>query len=515
MNLKATLIPVALIIVSIALGFLKLKTNFSAQGDAGQLYFILQNIHNGLGAYNPIMPSLMDYIWGKQLVTMDPNLACQTNLDSPLRQVNEFNHLNFHKYYILFPLSLLMFFLDGPLLFQSAVIGAYIFFLYFVYKICSKKIKGWCIPIFVTTCILLHPAWSWSILWQPYVDELFLPFGLLLVYYSTKPNLKDDIYKYLFILLACSLIVEKTVLYTGIYLILCFFLYPKLSRNKKIFNLTIGIGFLLFFVFTIKFNINNTYYQKSIDFNLIGIYQQFENKIFFNGTVSFILINGLLLIPALFFSFRSFLIAVILMLPNIIGNIGGAEKTTFATHYHILYLPFLAAAFISGVSGFCNRFEKSYKNYGLFLYFTVVIFLYSFVVINENRQIAFDSKQIYLNPVRIFYYMRDLDAYDKARRVVKQTIKSDASISSIESAWPFLNDYLNVRMYPFDIDKVNHVILGYQKRENGYFYTGFGSFINAEAQDQVNLCLNERLKKNGFNMSNPALMSGSIAILSK
>jgi hypothetical protein len=37
-----------------------------------------------------------------------------------------------------------------------------------------------------------------------------------------------------------------------------------------------------------------------------------------------------------------------MMVPNIIGNIGGAEKYGFLTHYHTLYFPFLIFASIMG-----------------------------------------------------------------------------------------------------------------------------------------------------------------------
>jgi hypothetical protein len=61
----------------------------------------------------------------------------------------------------------------------------------------------------------------------------------------------------------------------------------------------------------------------------------------------FLLVNASLLVVALF-DVRAALIALFLMLPNIVGTLGGAEKVGWSTHYQDEYLPALIWAALLG-----------------------------------------------------------------------------------------------------------------------------------------------------------------------
>ena len=55
------------------------------------------------------------------------------------------------------------------------------------------------------------------------------------------------------------------------------------------------------------------------------------------------------------FSRINFVLALIVALPNLIFNVGGAELTGFSTHYHSLYVGFM-------IAGLFNSFHKLFSN---------------------------------------------------------------------------------------------------------------------------------------------------------
>jgi hypothetical protein len=62
---------------------------------------------------------------------------------------------------------------------------------------------------------------------------------------------------------------------------------------------------------------------------------------------------------------RLALIAFGAMLPNILDNIAGAEKTGWSTHYHSVYFPFLVAAALIGFANLWKRVKTKTAQWGL------------------------------------------------------------------------------------------------------------------------------------------------------
>ena len=73
-------------------------------------------------------------------------------------------------------------------------------------------------------------------------------------------------------------------------------------------------------------------------------------------------LNNVLLIGLSLAAPRLALITFIVMLPNIVGNVGGAEKTGWATHYHSYYFSMLSFSAAVGMSNIYNNFVKKDLN---------------------------------------------------------------------------------------------------------------------------------------------------------
>ena len=114
--------------------------------------------------------------------------------------------------------------------------------------------------------------------------------------------------------------------------------FEKEDKSYCFLLLMMGIvSFILFFMMT-KIVLANIYYSSAIpgDISSLINYLKVERNLI--GISSFFLINSLLLIPIFIKNKPIFFLMLLIMSPNIFGNIGGAEKTNFYTHKKSLYL---------------------------------------------------------------------------------------------------------------------------------------------------------------------------------
>ncbi len=69
--------------------------------------------------------------------------------------------------------------------------------------------------------------------------------------------------------------------------------------------------------------------------------------------------------------------------------------------------------------------------------------------------------------------------------------------------------------YPIGIDVADYVVLTRANQVDGsFYYTGAASYLPGETQ-KVDFCLNDRLKKAGYNLEKPRFLLGSMAVLER
>jgi hypothetical protein len=504
------------IFVSLYLAQIKINSGIPFYGDTGFYYILLNNIHSGLGPVNKILPSLLDYTFIKGLQNWDINQLCNFDLSSLSNITTGSNHFEFHLYPILYPISVLLYAFSAPLVTHFVDIFSFISFLLISYLILRKFSVPIIFASFATLMISLHPAWSWSILGQPFVDRIFLPFGLLAIY--SLDILKSNRLSLIFFTI-CGLIVEKAIMYSGVFLLLHTLLnYRSLKNKDRIIRITFGILLIIIFeVVTKVYLTSNPYYASFIQFSLTHYINLLSDQRFINGIFSLLLLNGPILILIFWTSPKLFILTLVMMGPNLIGNIGGAEKTGYATHYHTLYFPFLVYAFCRSM-GYLS--EKSYfkKPFSVIM-ITSFLFINSFIYYTVD----FTSRQtIFLNFQRNFSYFsgfndfsKNQKRYESITKKIAENIPIDSRISSIEAGWPYLYLHRKVSIYPYDLKNSDFILMNYTKNEAGYSFSGFATFLGEDTSNKINHCLNDKITSLGFDITNPITLNENLAILRK
>ena len=199
-----------------------------------------------------------------------------------------------------------------------------------------KEIKKFS-PILLV--LVSYPALIWSGMGQFYPDRIFLvTFPLLLLIIDRLADGTNRKIKIMFLLVYILniSITERSSLYVGL---VCGIYFLKAEKNKKLlFVSTLAAMLWTFYYYK---NVSTDIYTNSF-FDTAKSISGLHALIFSIPTLKLILIH----IPGivLFRKMRHLsLIFTLAIIPNILGNVGGAEKTGWVTHY----MSYIAATYIS------------------------------------------------------------------------------------------------------------------------------------------------------------------------
>jgi hypothetical protein len=192
---------------------------------------------------------------------------------------------------------------------------------------------------------------------QFYPDRIFVLAGFLLfipLYYNAKPQ-------YLFAtLIFTALINERAGLIAGMIICAhsCMF-FQQTNMRRSITGIAIGALGIAYFYLQKNYLLENAYYNKFMphSFSEILVRLQLPN---FTENILINLNNNSPLLFLSLFAPRYLLISLAIMLPNIIGKVGGGEKIGWLTHYHSYYFPVLA---FSATVGFIKLYQYGQQAY--------------------------------------------------------------------------------------------------------------------------------------------------------
>ncbi|MBU3612857.1 hypothetical protein [Polynucleobacter sp. MG-27-Goln-C1] len=502
-------------IIFICITYLRVNTPISMMGDTGLLYSLLESIHNGNGQYTQIFASISDLIFTSNLPSAPLEKVCEMGVSSFSYTEEQMDFFKYHTYYILYPISLLVYLFKTPYVVQGLNILAFFSLLFISFFILSRLTQSRLIALLGISCVALHPAWSQSIIGQPYIDRLFLPVGLLIYYFAENNKLKSLLFS---ILVGC-LINEKCILYIAVFLVAHSVLFFKKDFLRyRIFEFILGLLLLLLFYIITKLVINNAYYSSAIPKDISSLIMYFNDERFLNGSISLILISFIFIVVPLFKNFRYALISIIMLLPNIIGNIGGAEKTGFSTHYHSLYFPFLVYGFLVGFASI-KKFSMSIINtfiLYLFIFINIAIF-YSTYNINSDQILSVKLKY---NNLTLYSSLKNLiisrQSNAHIQKILFENIPKNANISSIEAGMPYLFKYQNVNYYPLNIGKSDFLVVKFNPHSQPKLIEGYSSYQGETHQKSANICLTQSIIKQNFDLDNPVFFSNSgLALIKK
>jgi hypothetical protein len=313
------------------------------EGDTALFFQLTENIAERGQPISAVATNI-DALHDSGLLIMTPALVAKNPLLAPAN--SERNILNLHAYYILYPIGLLAKIIPVSPLLMTLYALSFVGLLALVYFALRQNR----IPILaaVVFCVIVvsHPAWVDSLmLGQFYPDRLFILCGFLFMYLLSR----DDVPRgtLMTVAIVLSLIMERAAITAGMFTVAYVVLYWKRPSLDRYFKLGLGALLLMYGLFIVKVVLVNPAYSSFLPTSLSQVISLFQSPGFAEKTALFLLINGLLLVIAIF-EWRAAAIAAFLMLPNIFGTIGGAEKVGWVSHYHSYYFPALVWAAMVG-----------------------------------------------------------------------------------------------------------------------------------------------------------------------
>ena len=452
-------------------------------------------------------------------MTLNADDLCKEDLIPSGRSVNM---LTRHAYLILYPLALFTW-LFPPHVVLAVVNGvSFVSIIYIIYWAIRKQNIPVVGSIVFCALVVAHPAWSHASMGQFYSDRFFMPLGLLyvvLLYDALgRHNIRGS--NLLFIiaigLLAAST-TERAAIMVAMFTMALLVLFKSSITDIKtrIVLVTFAIGLILYVFLYVKF----IYVHEPGVASLSQIIQRIPGNFFINiqnsvyaaNMQEFLVINVLLFGVFSIFNWRLGLIAFVALLPNLFMNIGGAEKTGWGTHYHSMYFPFLV---FSAAMGFSRLWHLlSTVKYRLVLIGLLVVL----IPVISSFSLGYRGQQGAV--MRLYnFYVDGSKSYEKQRLIqmhkIAAAIPGGVKVTTPQGGMPILYRNRTIYYYPMGIDTADYALLYKVSQPDGtFYYSGVQSYVGGEFEK--NMCLNERLKRAGFNLDKPKLLIGSTAVLER
>ena len=518
--IEKKIVPIIFFLLFLPMLYMHSIEWFNGYGDNAFLGELINNISNTGKPSNQINASVYNLF---TFLGKSPAEVLKRRLDGPdPKKINQFKK---HTYLILYLISPLTYIMPDRILIPGLKILSFLSMIFLIYYFLRSK--GVDIVSATIFCLFIssHPVWSYGLYGQMYVDRLFLPLGTLFLFTLTSENIQR---KWLLIIsLLCFTITDRVGAICGMAIICFTLLNWKKYKGNRVFLFSLAGALILGSLLIIKFYMNNSDYGSfSSSFhprtflNLYETYPGFSYKLHI-----FIFLNFLFFGFFGFFDLKTFLVAIILMIPNIMGNIGGAEKTGWYTHYHMLYFPFLVWALANGYIKIYKKFGKNFSIKRKIVFnasICVLLLFFAGFYPYSSQNLAFDTKNLgQLAWIKGFTdfpsYLRNGHRYNgmQQRKNIEKQIPRNVIISTMEPLFTTLYKDREIHIYPAGIDIADYLILNYSPNATeGTKYTGAASYAGPEAIKELDIGLNKRMVKLGFDVDNPIVI-GPWAILEK
>ncbi len=500
------------------------RTNFiMGQGDNAIASEIVQNIANNGTPSSQLAASVLEFLFKSGLLNNKPEDFEKVSLKATKYQNISFFKFHFVPIYYLvapftkiFPINLV---LAGSYAFSFL---GMIFILYLFLRKQGISIIG-----SVLFCLLIAslPAWSMSFWGQLYPDRyfMFLGFVFALVLTDKKPRF----IWFIIIAALCFMIVEKMIIICAAFMISYLVLYWKeIDKKFRKYIIITALIFVISAFIIIKYFLNNFYYSAFLTISSFINFPVYLTTVpALTNLIVFLFFNFILLLIFGAFEWQVIVISFIVMIPNIFGDIGGAEKTNWYTHYHSTYFPILVWALSTG---FVKYYHKIKTPLGLKILYSG-IFVVTIVILGiwpfSLRDMKFNFKYLDNNTLKQVFDL-DIDyikgngnyAYYKNNAIMMQKIIPDNSIVSLPElpGSTMLSLCYNKKLYyyPLGIDDADYVVLSVgDLKRNPPLYLGASSYTSDIGK--INEILSKRLKDTGYDVEHPSLIGGGFAIIKR
>lgn len=458
-----TVLALILVILGWVYCIAKDATQLNRQGDAALFEQLIENTHKGRGAVSQVFAHTQNFI-DRSYVGIPAESLFERAINGQLAgpENDEREMFGFHAYFILYPISLLLYLVSSSMALTLLQTATFVAMLWgacaFVYS------RGNSIPLSILFGIIVftNPNFFLGIQGQFYPDRLFVcaGFALLCMLYTGA--------RLSYVLMAAAFMVvlnERAALISGLLIGLHAFLFDmsKNSRARCLALLALSVGLLAYAFFAKKYILTNAYYSTYMPADMADLLVRLSNKDFVKGIYRNLINNGFLLALALF-SPRYFFMALVVLVPNIVGSIGGAEKIGWSTHYHSYYFPVLVFA---GAAGLLNVVAKLKNQRRLLLSALSLVMVGSLVAQQIEGLSGMGKPSQWLSSTWQQYraYLSGQRTGYEVRREVINSFAPGELVSTNEAGMAMLHKQVRVAVYPLGLLDADGVLVNCSELE--------------------------------------------------
>jgi len=313
----------------------------------------MTNIHLGNGPTSQVATAILEYLRsGYTYLPIESQI--EENWGGSFRGAT--NIMQNHAYWFLYLVSPLVYFFPASLVLSIVKFLFLAGFATAVFYFVRLETKSRALAVTFTTLVGISPVFTGYMFGQFYPDRLFLFLGFFL--FAVAWRNCNSVWLIPIGILAASTH-ERSALIGGATLLGIALIRPgTFWAREKMMSLAVGASMVVYGLVMILFYlpISSHYYSGFLPRSFSGLVSNLALPGFLDNIGVFFLVNAPLLFLALV-KWRFGLLALITLLPNLIGNIGGAEKVGWVTHYHSFYFPVLVFAAALGVHTLSKKLD--------------------------------------------------------------------------------------------------------------------------------------------------------------
>lgn len=442
---------------------------------------------------------------GKSVVAVNPTFSappervCSATFDAdngpPL------NNFERHSYLIVYLLAGFRFVFTSAQVVGLFQVLAFPGLLLAVYLVARREGMG---PGQAAAVVLLtaaHPAWSYAAYGQFYADKYFMLPGFLasyLVYRRLAWGDKHAVLLVILWLLAASTS-ERPAIMLGVFGLGALVLWRG-GRNWRRPDTVVTALALLTLVYA---GVYMGWQNKNADYASFGsgALAWLSRRAYLAPALwKFLLINlalfWVLSIPA----WRTALLAMGALLPNVVGDIGGAEKLGWTTHYHAVYFPFLVLAVLLGHMRICAWPGGRMLSAAAPCLLALVLLCLNPFTLPRHLDLSVRSVREAALLKTVEFNSRSGAAAGAAAtsewyRLLAASVPAGSVVTTAEGGMPALyGSGRRLYYYPEGLDAAEYAVLPYAVGAGGARqYLGAVSYLGPEAAGAVNKCLSTRV----------------------
>lgn len=484
-------------------------------GDSAMYFQAVQNMAKRGVAVSRVSAGIDD---GYKAVTMSADEIARnpSAVSVEADPAAERNLFRGHAYFVLYPIALLGRVFPLRTVLMALYVLSYIGMVLIAYLALRRRAVPAAAAALFCVLVAMHPAWGYGLLGsQFYPGRLFVlaGFGLMILASSPSGSSMGTMANRSYLALAAvasASINERAAIVAGLFVVLYSLLYWKSTRDHYF---RIGLGSILFIYGCVALKViqsTNTDYGSFLPTSLGSLQYLVQQTQFLQLNALFLIVTAPLLILAAF-EWRAALIAVLLMLLNISGNIGVAEKIGWSTHYPSFYIPSLVFAAMLGYSALWQR-ATNYGRIGvcgalgLFVAFLAMLNPYAFPIEVKSSNVSNTFfAGLHYDVAQYIFKRAPRDSLLSAADGVILAVPLHTMVSSVQAAMPLLYNDRLIDLFPGGLDNADYAVLGATRNGDQIQYGGATGYRGPDEQARLDALVLAQMKRDGYDLSHPAL----------